>query len=1038
MDLNDEDGIWDSVLLDPLTEETFISNLSCRYNSNTIYTYMGNMLIAVNPHKEVQQMSTLLCQTYMSPRSGHLPPHLFAIAGWCVRWLVDAAQDQWIVLQGVSGSGKSYCTSMLLQCLCKYNDNNKVLNQRLLNSNILLQSFGNAKTHIHRDASRFIKHIDLEMNFKGNILGATFSGYLLDKSRVTSQNALNRNFHLFYQLIYGADIHLLKSLKLTRNSENYVYLKCSNRLRQLDIVNFQSAYHSTKCAFELLGISELDVISVFKIVSSILKLGNLTIVPTNNIDGTEGCIITNDYELYELGELLGMDGETLNKALTSSSSLLSEMSAKEARNAKDHLAQSLYSRLFSWLVWRINQCIKAEAKYKRRHLGILDAFGCDYSDSKMDWDSFVVNSCTDKIHNIVLSTTLKEEQQEYAIERLHWCLIPFYDNTLVCELIYKTEGGLLSTLDEFITDNNSLTILKRIYALQQLSESSSDDGIHTRMEQISLYDCFTLNHFIGPVKYNVNTFVEKNKNVLSPTLCCAMFNGTHPLLKELFPEGNPERVTAFTVSNPASQLRVWAEAFTATLSSRHLHYVTCLSPNRHCQTNSFDASFVKQQIRWFSLVEIVRLRRAGFCYRLTFEEFLNRYKMLSPSTWPRPRFGNTAKSIRSLVVCLPIPCGEFVYGVTKVFVRSPRSVWELEQLRAERLNQLAALVQEAWHKFKRHKTPCNPTKIYRNYKMTDTVLAAKCICRTFLTWQKRQYLFKLSKCLNHSMESPTSRSWVPLTNSRFAHTHYLLETLHHKWRCRKYRDKLDQTSRNRMREKVTASILFKNRKASYSHSVAHPFTGDYVRLRQHVQWKKTALQYGDQHVVFADIVNKITRSSGKFVPTLLVISTKSMLILDQRTLQVKYRVPAADIYQLSLSPFLDNVAVFHIKSAYVRCSEEEDENEEEDDVTGEWSPTPSGCLFHQGSIAAGPSNSTYKKKGDFVLQTSHVIEVVTKLFLVIQNVSGTSPDVNISTRLEANFGDQTVVISFKYLGMPEVAPGQIKIVRKTNKMEIFV
>lgn len=103
----------------------------------------------------------------------------------------------------------------------------------------------------------------------------------------------------------------------------------------------------------------------------------------------------------------------------------------------------------------------------------------------------------------------------------------------------------------------------------------------------------------------------------------------------------------------------------------------------------------------FSLVEIVRLRRSGFCYRLTFEEFLSRYKMLSPATWPRPRYGNTARSIQALVVCLPIPNGEFVYGVTKVFVRSPRSVWELEQLRAERLNQLAALVQEAWHRHKK-------------------------------------------------------------------------------------------------------------------------------------------------------------------------------------------------------------------------------------------------------------------------------------------------------------------------------------------------
>lgn len=141
-------------------------------------------------------------------------------------------------------------------------------------------------------------------------------------------------------------------------------------------------------------------------------------------------------ELYELGELLGTDGEALKKVLTSSV-LSSGISAKEARYIKDLLAQSLYTRLFTWLITRLNQSVKAEAKYKRRNLGFLDAFGFDYSDNQMDWDNFVLNSCNDKIHNLVITATLKDEQQEYAMERVQWCLIPFYDNTSVCELIFK-------------------------------------------------------------------------------------------------------------------------------------------------------------------------------------------------------------------------------------------------------------------------------------------------------------------------------------------------------------------------------------------------------------------------------------------------------------------------------------------------------------------------------------------------------------------------------------------------------------------------
>lgn len=141
-------------------------------------------------------------------------------------------------------------------------------------------------------------------------------------------------------------------------------------------------------------------------------------------------------ELYELGELLGTDGESLKRDLTSSVQSTG-ISAKEARHIKDTLAQSLYTRLFSWLIARLNQCIKAEAKYKRRNLGFLDAFGFDYSDGQTDWDNFVLNSCNDKINSLVITATLRDEQQEYAMERMQWCLIPFYDNTSVCELIFK-------------------------------------------------------------------------------------------------------------------------------------------------------------------------------------------------------------------------------------------------------------------------------------------------------------------------------------------------------------------------------------------------------------------------------------------------------------------------------------------------------------------------------------------------------------------------------------------------------------------------
>nr|XP_045586769.1 unconventional myosin-Ib-like [Procambarus clarkii] len=265
-------------------------------------------------------------------------------------------------------------------------------------------------------------------------------------------------------------------------------------------------------------------------------------------------------------------------------------------------------------------------------------------------------------------------------------------------------------------------------------------------------------------------------------------------------------------------------------------------------------------------------------------------------------------------------------------------------------------------------------------------------------------------------ESPVSTCWPPASPS-LVEVSSLLRRLHHKWRCHRYRLQFDQTARNRMREKVTASIIFKDRKASYSKSVSHPFLGDYVRLRQNAQWKKLAAETNDQYVVFADIVNKITRSAGKFVPILLAVSTNSLLVLDQRTLQVKYRIPALEIQSISLSPYMDDIAVLHVKPPSPTA-----------DLTGSQNLNP-GCLFGSDEV---------KRKGDLVLQTGHVIEVVTKLFLVVQNAAGKPPDVNISTEFDANFGQHSVLFTFKTAGLAEVAPGQIRIMRRHNRMEVLL
>ncbi|KAK3851400.1 hypothetical protein Pcinc_041950 [Petrolisthes cinctipes] len=394
--------------------------------------------------------------------------------------------------------------------------------------------------------------------------------------------------------------------------------------------------------------------------------------------------------------------------------------------------------------------------------------------------------------------------------------------------------------------------------------------------------------------------------------------------------------------------------------------------------------------------------------------------------------GQSFEGCALLLADLPLTPSQYTFGRTKVFIKSQRAVHELEEYRRERLEDLAVLVQKTYRGW-RQKTRYRLMKAaqvtiattwrswkareeYREMKHRRRVeWAAGVIQLCYVNYQRRRYLTRV--LCEMPSDSPIDTSW-PLPPTAMAEAGILLRHLHHKWRCHRYRLQFDQTARNRMREKVTASIIFKDRKASYCKSVSHPFLGDYVRLRQNGQWKKMAADTNDQYVVFADIVNKITRSAGKFVPILLAVSTNSLLVLDQRTLQIKYRIPAMDIQRISLSPYMDDIAVLHVKPASPTAELSSSQN------------INPGCLFGSDEV---------KRKGDLVLQTGHVIEVVTKLFLVVQNATGKPPDVNICTEFDANFGQNSVLFTFRTAGgLAEVAPGQIRILRRHNRMEVLL
>ncbi|XP_075148090.1 myosin 95E [Haematobia irritans] len=886
----------------------------------------------------------------------------------------------------------------------KHKNPMKRLRECVSYADVFLEAMGNAVTLKNNNSSRYGKLFDIEIDYKGDPIGVHITHYMLEKTRVTDVSIGERNFHIFYQLLSGGDLQLLKSLKLYRNVEKYELLKNTTVLEE-DRANF----HYTKKSLDVLGLSCDETHSIFRIIAVVLKLGNFIFVPITNIDGTEGCQISNIYEVQETAHLLNLEAQILINCLTracSSSSNFedvgSELDARQASVVRNTLCRTLYSRLFTWLVNKINDSLKSTQREK--NLALLDFYGFEVLENN-SFEQFAINYSAEKIHQNFVHNMLRVEQELYVREGLEWARIDYFDNESICELIDKPNYGILSLINEpHLTTNDAL--------LTRIQQCCAGHPCFMVSQPNSM--TFRIRHYANVVQYSVQRFLEKNSDMLPKYLSSGLYQSKLPLVQSLFPEGNPRRQTNKKPTTLSSNIRTQLHTLLAIIKPRCSRYVFCIKPNECRQSRTFDMSLVQHQVRYMSLMPLVYLCRQGHCFHMLHAKFFLRYKLLSSKTWPHYRGGTCVEGIALIIRNLPLPSAEFTIGTKNVFVRSPRTVYELEQFRKGRMHDLATLIQAQFRmyrerrRFLRMRTGqiiiSRNWRMWRNREQNHTVKykqrgnwAVDVIERTYIQYKTRQYLLTIPHKLPPNTLSPLTMDW-PVAPSFLAETSRLLRAIYHRWKCYLYRSSFDQTSRNRMREKVTASIIFKDRKASYPRSVPHPFIGDYVRLRPNAMWKRMCTETNDQYVVFADIINKITRSSGKIVPILLVISTSSLLLLDQRTLQIKYRVPAAEIYRMSLSPYLDDIAVFHVRASEFG-----------------------------------------RKKGDIVVQAAHIIEIVTKMFLVIQNATGKPPEIHISTDFEANFGQQTVIFNFKYGGLSsDLSPGPPKVTRKANRMEIIV
>ncbi|XP_022596164.1 unconventional myosin-Ib isoform X9 [Seriola dumerili] len=1038
-------GVGDMVLLEPLSEDSFLENLKKRFDHNEIYTYIGSVVISMNPYRSLPIYTPEKVEEYRNRNFYELSPHIYALADEAYRSLRDQDKDQCILITGESGAGKTEASKLVMSyvaAVCgKGQEVNKVKEQ-LLQSNPVLEAFGNAKTVRNDNSSRFGKYMDIEFDFKGDPLGGVISNYLLEKSRVVKQPRGERNFHVFYQLLSGASDDTLKKLKLHRDFSKYNYLSLDSAV--VNGLDDAANFRTVRNAMQIVGFMEDEVQSVLELVAAVLKLGNIEFKPESRCNGTDESRIKDKNDLKEMCELLGIEQSVLERAFSyrtveaKMEKVSTTLNVAQAYYARDALAKNLYSRLFSWLVTRINESIKAQAKTRHKVMGVLDIYGFEIFEDN-SFEQFIINYCNEKLQQIFIELTLREEQEEYVREGIEWTNIEYFNNAIICDLIENNQNGILAMLDEeclrpgTVTDETFLDKLNTICAEHQHFESRLSKNSKFLTDHSLPHSCFRIQHYAGKVLYRVEGFVDKNNDLLYRDLSQAMYKANHSLIKQLFPEGNPAKVNLKRPPTAGFQFKASVGTLMRNLQTKNPNYIRCIKPNDKKASHIFTESLVRHQLRYLGLMENVRVRRAGYAFRQAYEPCLERYKMLCKRTWPHWR-GPAREGVEVLMTDLPVPAEEFSYGRSKIFIRNPRTLFFLEERRRQCLQDLATLIQKIYRGWKCRsqflllkKSQIVVAAWYRRYaqqKKYQRIKSATTVVQSYTRgWQARKLLRELKyqkRCeeavttiaaywhgtqvrreyrkffranagkkiydftIQRIMQkyflglkstvpsmSPIDKNWPARPYLFLDGVHTQLRRIFHLWRCKKYRSQFTEERKAVYEEKLEASEIFKDKKALYPSSVSQPFKGDYLEISKNPKYQKLSSAM-DEKVLLADVVNKINRANGKGTARIFLLTKKSVVLADQKTGQVKASVPLPDLTSVSVSTQSDGFFALKLK---------------------------------EGSASA--------VKGDFLLSSEHLIEIITKL----HRIGATAADreqlnIDISDEFLVQFKQDKVCVKF--------------------------
>ena len=662
--------------LDVFNEGVILHHVKKRFMKNNIYTFVGTILIAVNPYKKVDIYGVDLMEASLraAKQSGEsaIPPHIYSIAAGALVGLRTESSNHSVLISGESGAGKTEATKKILQFLSSVSSSSASragvsVETQILDSNPLLESFGNAKTLRNNNSSRFGKYMQINFNKRHDIKGCNVTAYLLEKSRVVTQNAGERNYHVFYMLLAGASVEMRKEFSL--KPANACYYLNQSKCEEIKNRNETKEFEELVSAMGHLNFDKEEQNKIFRCLAGILHLGNVVFAPFHGDGGVEGSHIKAKADLKTAAALLGIaSADELERALCFNERVIagettySPIDVTRACDQRDAMAKYIYGKLFDWIVYGVNHVL-----YRGKpgnNIGILDIFGFEVF-LVNSFEQLCINYCNERLQTFFNEVIFEGEMKVYEAEGIACDGISFQDNKGCVRLVDLKGASIFGFLDEeiMVPKGSEEKLMKKLHHyFDETAGTKSPYYGRNRKKP----NTFIVKHFAGEVTYDIDNFMEKNKDTLAQSLLAQCNLSNVSLIRDPVPvidmSGDSgaaaTKVTAPEEEPPkggkggngkggksankltlCAKFKIELDDLITNLRSTNPHFVRCVKPNDVQTADKFDAMLTLNQLKYSGLFEAINIRKSGFAARIPHAIFTNCYSSCVP-----PSAGGTKKN----------------------------------------------------------------------------------------------------------------------------------------------------------------------------------------------------------------------------------------------------------------------------------------------------------------------------------------------------------------------------------------------------------